>query len=128
MEKSSLCCAAGELAGILIARDSDQLECFCHGRVDVDEVYEVVYGCSEPEPHRCLMDDLSGTVADHRDAKHPVGVCVGNHLDNPPLVANGASPGDKLHRDGTAPAVVSLRYSLCCGEADNPNLPISDNG
>src|SRR5919202_4331529 len=107
-----------------MAGDGNELERFSHRRIDVDEVYEVVYGGAEPKSHRCLMNDLRSAVPDHRYPKHYARVAIGDHLDDASLIADGPSPRNKLHRHRCAPAAMPPRYGLFLSKSNYPHLRI----
>src|SRR5579864_7264733 len=120
--------ATRESGRILVARDRHDLDRLRYGRVDVQQVDEVVDGGAEAQAHRRLVDHLCGALAQQGDAKHLVRVRVGHHLDQPAGVTDGPRTRYQSHGDGVAPAAMAGTDGLLVGQPNHADLGVGEDG
>src|SRR5579883_2395676 len=118
---------AGELSWVLVSGNGDDFQGLGHRREDVDQVDEVLNLRPEVKSHRRFADDLTGIVADHRNAQNLTRLGIGHHLDDAARVADGTGPRHQRHRDRVAPAGMTLGDRLFFGHADHGNLRIGED-
>src|SRR5260370_32852680 len=93
----------------------------------MQEFYKIADLRVETHRHRCLMNDFSGCMSDHRNTKHFFGVCIGDHLDYAGCVSDRACPRYERHRNGITSTIVPSRDRFLLGHADGYDLGIGED-
>src|SRR5436305_11226523 len=86
-------CTATEPVDILRERNGDELECFGHRRIDVDQIDEVIGRRSKAQPHRRFVDYLGSVRAKHGNSDDSAHGTIQHHFDHTPCVTDGPSSG-----------------------------------